>query len=107
MDHTRFMPSRRWARSLVPLIATLTAFAAVPRLARVEPAELPSALSSELERVAQLPMDAMTAAGAAVATAANGSGGYLGFDTNVYPGDRALRTWRAEAPYQWVGYYLP
>jgi hypothetical protein len=107
MDHTRFMPSRRWARSLVPLLATLTAFAAVPRLVRVEPAALPGALSSELERVAALPMDAMAAAGAAVTAATNGAGGYLGFDTNVYPGDRALRTWRESGPYAWVGYYLP
>lgn len=30
-----------------------------------------------------------------------------GFDTREYPGDAAMRTWRAESPYRWVGYYLP
>ncbi|HUE96560.1 MAG TPA: glycoside hydrolase domain-containing protein [Longimicrobiaceae bacterium] len=32
---------------------------------------------------------------------------YPGFDTSIYPGDGAMRTWRAESPYRWVGYYLP
>ena len=32
---------------------------------------------------------------------------YLGFDTNVYPGDRAMRAYRdGNTPYEWVGYYL-
>jgi hypothetical protein len=35
------------------------------------------------------------------------SGPPLGFDTSRYPGDAAMRTWRAESPYRWVGYYLP
>lgn len=30
-----------------------------------------------------------------------------GFDTNAYPGDAAMRAWRDESPYEWVGYYLP
>lgn len=31
-----------------------------------------------------------------------------GFDTAIYPGDAAMRAWRAPAsPYEWVGYYLP
>src|SRR5687768_8911167 len=30
-----------------------------------------------------------------------------GFDTRNYPGDAAMQTWRANSPYQWVGYYLP
>jgi hypothetical protein len=29
-----------------------------------------------------------------------------GFDTSIYPGDATMRTWRAESPYRWVGYYL-
>lgn len=33
--------------------------------------------------------------------------GYPGFDTNIYPGDETMRTWRGTSPYQWVGYYLP
>ena len=30
-----------------------------------------------------------------------------GFDTRDYPGDATMRTWLAESPYRWVGYYLP
>lgn len=32
---------------------------------------------------------------------------FPGFDAQRYPGDEALRTWRAASPYRWVGYYLP
>ncbi len=36
------------------------------------------------------------------------SGRHLGFDTHTFPGEQALRTWKASgAPYEWVGYYLP
>lgn len=36
-------------------------------------------------------------------------GRYLGFDTHTYPGDGNMLAWRnaANAPYDWVGYYLP
>lgn len=34
------------------------------------------------------------------------AGGYAGFDTGIYPGDAAMRSWRQTSPYQWVGYYL-
>jgi glycoside hydrolase-like protein len=33
--------------------------------------------------------------------------GHPGFDTGLYPGDAAMRAWRAASPYEWVGYYLP
>src|SRR5579871_2649941 len=32
---------------------------------------------------------------------------YLGFDTNIYPGDAAMDAWRRSRAYDWVGYYLP
>jgi hypothetical protein len=37
------------------------------------------------------------------------AGRYLGFDTHTYPGDAKMRAWRnaPNAPYKWVGYYLP
>jgi hypothetical protein len=36
------------------------------------------------------------------------AGKHLGFDTYAYPGDRAMLAWRQDnAPYEWVGYYLP
>ena len=36
-------------------------------------------------------------------------GRFLGFDTHSYPGDQNMRAWRnaPNAPYKWVGYYLP
>jgi len=36
-----------------------------------------------------------------------GNGRHLGFDTNVYPGDRAMLRWKEVEHYDWVGYYLP
>lgn len=36
------------------------------------------------------------------------TGRHMGFDTGRYPGDAAMRAWRAGgAPYEWTGYYLP
>ena len=34
-------------------------------------------------------------------------GPYPGFDTSNYPGDAAMQTWRTNAGYDWVGFYLP
>jgi hypothetical protein len=36
-------------------------------------------------------------------------GHFLGFDTHTYPGDEKMRAWKnaPNAPYQWVGFYLP
>lgn len=34
-------------------------------------------------------------------------GPYLGFDTSIYPGDAAMKSWRTHAGYDWVGFYLP
>jgi len=31
---------------------------------------------------------------------------YLGFDTNIYPGDRAMTVWAKDGTYDWVGFYL-
>jgi glycoside hydrolase-like protein len=31
---------------------------------------------------------------------------YLGFDTNIYPGDRTMAAWAKDGTYDWVGYYL-
>ena len=37
------------------------------------------------------------------------AGTWLGFDTHTYPGDEKMRAWKnaPNAPYRWVGYYLP
>ena len=31
---------------------------------------------------------------------------YVGFDTNIYPGDRAMTVWAKDGTYDWVGFYL-
>lgn len=50
----------------------------------------------------------VAACGGAVTAGPSAPGGVLpGFDTRTYPGDAAMRTWLAESPYRWVGYYLP
>src|SRR5947209_11851163 len=33
-------------------------------------------------------------------------GHHLGFDTNIYPGDKAMDAWKQSRDYEWVGYYL-
>lgn len=37
------------------------------------------------------------------------AGRNLGFDTNIFPGEKTMRAWKnaPNAPYSWVGYYLP
>jgi len=48
-----------------------------------------------------------SAIGAAVTKVASAAAGsHLGFDTNVYPGDRAMDAWKQSGQYEWVGYYL-
>jgi hypothetical protein len=37
----------------------------------------------------------------------NVAASHLGFDTNVYPGDKAMAAWKRSGEYEWVGYYLP
>src|SRR3954466_5171250 len=31
---------------------------------------------------------------------------HVGFDTNVYPGDKGMDAWKRSGLYEWVGYYL-
>lgn len=45
-------------------------------------------------------------AGAITKVASSVAGSHLGFDTNVYPGDRAMSAWKQSGEYEWVGYYL-
>ncbi|HEY4304241.1 MAG TPA: glycoside hydrolase domain-containing protein [Gemmatimonadaceae bacterium] len=45
-------------------------------------------------------------AGAVTKVAASVTGKHMGFDTNVYPGDRAMDAWKRSGEYEWVGYYL-
>lgn len=66
-----------------------------------------------LSSVLHLPLLALLALAGCVPSTAGPSvaperfAAHPGFDTWRYPGDEAMRTWRAESPYRWVGYYLP
>lgn len=46
-------------------------------------------------------------ASAAEAVESVAAGRHLGFDTSKYPGDDAMKAWREDGSYEWVGYYLP
>jgi hypothetical protein len=53
----------------------------------------------------------LTDASGAFSTAVNRvtaavTGRHLGFDTNIYPGDKAMDAWKRSGAYEWVGYYL-
>lgn len=76
-----------------------------------------AAVSASLEapQLARQPLGVATAslvdgpssiAGAVERVASNVTRSHLGFDTNVYPGDNAMRAWKQSGEYEWVGYYL-
>lgn len=78
------------------VIAAVSASLEAPRLAHqpfsraaVELGDAPAALDRTVSRVAS-----------------NLLGSHLGFDTNIYPGDKAMDAWRESGDYEWVGYYL-
>lgn len=53
----------------------------------------------------------LTAAPLMIANVVNAVGSvpqesHLGFDTNVYPGNKAMDAWKRSGEYEWVGYYL-
>lgn len=89
-------PSLRTALYSLPLIAAAALFGAVNK-----PESVDNAVAELVNAVPDMP--------ASIVAVGNdeGNGSYPGFDTNIYPGDRAMRAWRADDEYQWVGYYLP
>lgn len=84
------MTKRRVRNALLLAIAAVSASLEAPRLARDPLSEL----------------DALRTSSSAARLAANTGGKHLGFDTNIYPGDRAMKAWRQSGEYEWVGYYL-
>jgi hypothetical protein len=100
MHHIRRLLKGMSRRALVATALPLvSAVLALPHMWQLDPAALPGEIAEASSEVTTLPV--------ALATGVT-SGRHLGFDTNVYPGDKALAAWKAAgAPYEWVGYYLP
>jgi hypothetical protein len=71
-----------------------------------EPEGGKSGVADVAAKVAQV---AAAVTGQEAALADQQLGRHLGFDTHTYPGDKTMRAWKnaPDAPYRWVGYYLP
>jgi hypothetical protein len=102
MNHIRDTLREQWRRYAVTFLAAVSAVIALPHMWQVEPEALPTAVAEATSRAAEVPVEVATAVARTSAT-----GKHMGFDTNVYPGDRAMRTWKEAGKYEWVGYYLP
>ena len=98
---------RRRRRDLASVaLAATAALAATPFVARMAPLGLSSANAEAAAQLAAVPATSILETAARAVSA--GTGRHLGFDTHSYPGDRAMKAWRAsDANYEWVGYYLP
>lgn len=96
MTHPRpaFMRASLYA---LPLIVAAALFGSVRK-----PAVVDEAVAGVLASVPDIPGGVISVANAQPQRAS-----YPGFDTNIYPGDRAMRAWREDSLYSWVGYYLP
>lgn len=73
--------------------ALLTAVLAVPQMRSTSAGDFASA-------IADVPMQLVKNVERAVDQQ------YLGFDTNIYPGNHTMAVWADEGTYDWVGYYL-
>src|SRR5437764_905547 len=89
----------RWIRSprvhaaLLTLGALGTAVLAIPLVQTTPVGEITAAVSAvpaELVHTVEQALDRQ----------------YLGFDTNIYPGDRVMKAWAKDGTYDWVGFYL-
>ncbi|HSQ29105.1 MAG TPA: glycoside hydrolase domain-containing protein [Gemmatimonadaceae bacterium] len=85
-------------------LRNLLALAAAAVSASLEAPQL--AHSSLAQATAELADAPEAISGAVKRTVANVTASHLGFDTNVYPGDDAMRAWKRDGAYEWVGYYL-
>lgn len=95
------MTKRALRNGVLIVIAAVSAAVAAPRMAGrwldVGAAELSgpsSAIDSAIVHVARN-------------VARNATESHPGFDTNIYPGDKAMDAWKRSGEYEWVGYYLP
>lgn len=89
---------RRRREWVVGTMAFVSAAAAFPVVRHLQPGDLANAVVNAPVQLAELPASTLEE---------SNSGKHLGFDTSEYPGDDAMRTWKSDSPYEWVGYYLP
>ncbi len=90
------MTKRALRNLLMLLVAAASASLEAPRLAHRPLADA----TVELVDAPDATADAVTQVASTV------SSSHLGFDTNVYPGDKAMDAWKRSGDYEWVGYYL-
>lgn len=95
LPHNLLAMKRTLRNALYIALAGASALLEAPRFARE-----PGAASAELVHVPSAVASAVSHAASDIA------GSHLGFDTNVYPGDKAMNAWKASGEYEWVGYYL-
>lgn len=81
------------------LIAGAAAAVGTPYVARLHPEHAPAVIADAPSNLVSTPVKS-------IANVESG-GSHLGFDTSEYPGDEAMAAWKANSPYEWVGYYLP
>jgi len=97
-------PRKLMGALLMLLVAAASASLEAPRLAQrplaqatVELVDIPDATSGAVQRLAS---------NVSSSVSPNVSSSHLGFDTNVYPGDKAMDAWKRAGEFEWVGYYL-
>ena len=87
----------KWHNALLLTLAAASASLGVPYIARTSVGEAASELANAPSGVANMTLELVRD---------DSDRSYLGFDTNIYPGDRAMDAWRRSGEYTWVGYYL-
>jgi hypothetical protein len=93
-DVVAFLKSRSVRHAAMLGLVVATAAIQVPRVARAPLGQ--TALINAPAAIADVALRLVDAQDAS----------HLGFDTNMYPGDRAMDAWRRSGEYEWVGYYL-
>ena len=95
--------TKRALRNLLMLfVAAASASLEAPRLAHRPLGQA----TAELVDVSDASADVVTRLASASADPSSTSSSHLGFDTNLYPGDKAMDAWKRSGQYEWVGYYL-
>src|SRR5436309_1584745 len=95
------MKGRTVRNALLLGLAAVSASLEAPRLAN-------SSFGEAAVSLADAPVSVIADAVTRVASnATTTTESHPGFDTNIYPGDKAMDAWKRSGEYEWVGYYLP